>query len=80
MGAHTSVGQVFTGGESVGALAPLSLASSSSVDGNFGIASFVPSRSMKLGQLNFFWKFVSFYRSSPLEKAGNFSPAAATAL
>ena len=46
--------------KSIGALAPLNLARSSSVDGNFGIAAFVPSRSMKVGQLNFFWKFSSF--------------------
>src|SRR6516225_9920313 len=55
IGVQTSVGHVFTGGKSVGALSPLSLATSSSVDGNFGMAAFVPSRSMKLGQSKFFW-------------------------
>src|SRR5271154_1746820 len=59
IGAHTLPGH-FCGGtkgvKSVGAAAPLSLARSSSGDGNFGIAAFVPSRSMKVGHVLSDWK------------------------
>jgi hypothetical protein len=58
-GAHTSLGH-FCGGtkgvRSEGAAAPLSLARSSSGDGNFAIAFFVPSRSMKVGHVLSDWK------------------------
>src|SRR5277367_5913353 len=54
IGAHTLPGHLCGGTKGVrsaGAAAPLSLAMSSSGDGNFGIAVFVPSRSMKVGHV-----------------------------
>jgi hypothetical protein len=52
-----------------GAFLPLSLAISSSGDGNFGIAAFVPSRSMKVGHALSGWKVLRRGVKSPGSEA-----------